>query len=173
MIISNEMKLDRIRTVVLKSTRDDTYGSRASSQLRDIHWTSQFSALCLGSLGFQSHPTKKFYECSCLFYLVLQMQCYPQFLKIGNGHFFLRHVHIPLSNLILSFEEIQSMILINAVNETITLQRNLNLLETRKIWLLRVRGAGRRLFAPKSHTWHHRWTRFSRHKRKVNFLWNL
>jgi len=37
MINSNEMKLDRIRTVILKSTSDETYGSWASSQLRDIH----------------------------------------------------------------------------------------------------------------------------------------
>jgi hypothetical protein len=80
------------------------------------------------------------------------MQCYPQFLKIGNGHFFLRPVHFPLSSLILSFEEIQSMLLINADNETITLQRNLNILETRKIWPLRLSGAGRHLFATKPHT---------------------
>jgi len=37
MVISNEMKLDMLRTVMLKSTSDDTYGSRASAQLRDIH----------------------------------------------------------------------------------------------------------------------------------------
>ena len=44
------------------------------------------------------------------------------------------------------------MQLINAVNETITLQRNLNILETRKIWPHRFRGAGRGLFALKPHT---------------------
>jgi len=44
------------------------------------------------------------------------------------------------------------MLLINAVNETITLQRNLNIFESRKIWPLRVRGAGRRLFVLKPHT---------------------
>ena len=73
------------------------------------------------------------------------MQCHLQF-------FFLRPAHFPLSNLILSFEEIQSMLLINIVNETITLQRNFNILATRKILLLRLRGAGRSLFALKSHT---------------------
>jgi hypothetical protein len=32
MIISNEMKLDMLRTVMLKNTSDDTYGSRASER---------------------------------------------------------------------------------------------------------------------------------------------
>jgi hypothetical protein len=78
------------------------YGQVRSSQIK-----SQFSALCLGSLGFESHPTNQLDQSSWLFHLVWKMQWYPHFLKTGNGHFFPGPVYFSLSSLILRFEYIQ------------------------------------------------------------------